>query len=194
MPRYLTPTSTAQILKYDPQDNESKDPQCSSLQPSFHCLLRITFSTDSLNWPEKVKWTNIFSCEGKKFSIISSEVAAEVCILCQKNHKKTGGCQYEGEATHTGNKKQHLKFGTALGNVYRLKKGIIKDRGCGGRGEGKEKMNERTVPFLPPLIAQIIINPKWIGRTVLRQTLNSRGDQTCVLKTGPCALEGMLCA
>lgn len=99
-----------------------------------------------------------------------------------------------GEAPTQGNKKQHFKSGTALRNVYRLKSVIIKDRGCGGRDEGKEQMNERTVPFLPPLIAQIIINPKRVGRTGLRQTLNSRGDQTCVLKTGPCASEGMLCA
>lgn len=47
-----------------------------------------------------------------------------------------------------GNHQQHLTFGTALGNVYRLKNIIIKDRGYGERDEGKERMNERTVPFL----------------------------------------------
>ena len=47
-----------------------------------------------------------------------------------------------------GNNTQYLKFGIALRNVYRLKNIIIKDRGYGARTEGKEKMNERTVPIL----------------------------------------------
>lgn len=46
------------------------------------------------------------------------------------------------------NNKQHLKFGSVLGNVYRLTNIIIKERGCGGRDEGKEGMNKRAVPFL----------------------------------------------
>lgn len=46
---------------------------------------------------------------------------------------------------------QHLKFGIALGNIYRLKNIMIKDRGYVGRAEGKEKMNERTVPILATL-------------------------------------------
>lgn len=47
-----------------------------------------------------------------------------------------------------GNNTQHLKLGTILGNVYRLTIIITKDGGYGGRDEGKQKMNERTVPFL----------------------------------------------
>lgn len=98
----------------------------------------------------------------ERSSVLSlSEVAAEVQVLWRKHYKKTRlSVQGWGEPPTQGNKKQHFKSGTTLGNVYRLKSIIIKDRGCGGRDEGKEKMNERTVPFLPPLIAQIIINPK----------------------------------
>lgn len=80
--------------------------------------------------------------------------------MAKELQKNEASVQGGGEPPTQGNKKQHFKSGTALGNVYRLKSVIIKDRGCGGRDEGKEKMNERTVPFLPPLIAQIIINPK----------------------------------
>lgn len=129
-----------------------------------------------------------------------SGLSLKVRWLLRSEHFGEGTTEKEavgtgwGEAPTQGNKKQRFKSGTALGNVYRLKSVIIKDRGCGGRDEGKEKMNGRTVPFLPPLIAQIIINPKRVGRTGLRQTRNSRGDGTCVLKTGPCASEGMLCA
>lgn len=47
-----------------------------------------------------------------------------------------------------GNYKQHLKSGTVLGNIYRLKSIIIKDRVYTGSDEGKEKMKERTTPFL----------------------------------------------
>lgn len=67
----------------------------------------------------------------------------------------TTTCQQKPEDTGTRvkpptqrNNKQHLKFGSALGNDYRLTNIIIKDRGCGGREEGKEGMNKRGVPFL----------------------------------------------
>lgn len=120
----------------------------------------------------------------ESISVLSSSEVAEVRILWRRNYKKNQAVGTGlGEAPTQGNKKQHLNLSTALGKRDRLKSVIIKDRGCGGRDEGKEQMNERTVPFLPPLIAQIIINPKFVqGRTGLRQTLNSRGDRTCVLK------------
>lgn len=65
--------------------------------------------------------------------------------MCQKKLEATGA---RVKPPTQGNNKQHFKSGTALGNVYRLRNIIIKDRGYGGRDEGREKMNGRTVPFL----------------------------------------------
>lgn len=107
-----------------------------------------------------MKRTNIFPCKEKFSTISSSEALLRSEYSGKGTTKKLEVVGTREKPPTQGNNKQHLKFGTAFGNVYRLKNLRIKDRGCGGRDEGEEKMNERIVPFLSPLIAQIIINLK----------------------------------
>ena len=78
-------------------------------------------------------------------SLLRSEYFGEGTTTCQQKPEATGTRE---KPPTQGDNKQHFKSGTALGNVYRLKNIIIRDRGYGGRDEGKGKMNGRTVPPL----------------------------------------------
>lgn len=78
-------------------------------------------------------------------SLLRSEYSGEGTTICQQKLEPTG-TRVKPPTQH--NNKQHLKFGSALGNVYGLTNIIIKDRGCGRGDEGKERMNKRAVPFL----------------------------------------------
>lgn len=66
--------------------------------------------------------------------MLTSECFGEGATTCPPNPKDPG--KREKPPTQRNNK-QHLKFGSALGNVYRLTNTIIKGRGCRGRDEGR---------------------------------------------------------